>query len=129
MSLLAIERGPADIGWIAPFRRTAAALATEPRQDVARAIAWLEALEATVAATLSSRAGGGGDSAAGPVDKLLMTQVDQLLHTMALDVEGVPVDGEALTRYLWSRAAGIFGGTSEIQRTIVAQRVLGMPRA
>ena len=128
MSLLAIERGPADIGWIARFRRTAASLASEPRDDVARAIAWLEALEATVAATLTRRVAGDDDTAAGSVDKLLMTQVDQLLHTIALDVEGVPTDGEALTRYLWSRAAGIFGGTSQIQRTIVAQRVLGMPR-
>jgi alkylation response protein AidB-like acyl-CoA dehydrogenase len=30
--------------------------------------------------------------------------------------------------YMFSRAAPIYGGSVEIQRTLVAQRVLGMPR-
>jgi alkylation response protein AidB-like acyl-CoA dehydrogenase len=135
MSLLAVERGPADIGWISRFRRTATRLLADPsagtRTDVVRATAWLEALEATVAATLTARTQGTHDTSAGSVDKLLMTWVDQWLHGAALDAAGLEAltdPGDELELYLWARAAGIFGGTSQIQRNIVAQRLLGLPR-
>ena len=135
MSLLAVERGPADIGWISTFRRTADRLLADPsascRHAVRRAVAWLEALDATVAVTLSRRVDGTHDTSAGSIDKLLMTKVDQLLHTASLDLAGadaLDADGPELERYLWARAASTFGGTSQIQRTIVAQRLLGLPR-
>lgn len=139
MALLAYERGPADMGWVGRMGRTLHALARETegappeiRSRVVRAGSWLHALECKVRRTLSDRVAGAAGDADGSVDKLLMTQVDQLIHSLWLDLHGAGAlldDGDEVSRYLWARAAGIFGGTRQIQRNIVAQRVLGLPRA
>jgi alkylation response protein AidB-like acyl-CoA dehydrogenase len=62
--------------------------------------------------------------------KLAWTEMTQHLSNAALDVVGpsAPLDGRWARQWLWSKAASIAGGTSEIQRTIIAERVLGLPR-
>ncbi|MBW3662477.1 MAG: acyl-CoA dehydrogenase family protein [Actinobacteria bacterium] len=58
--------------------------------------------------------------------KLAWTTLTQ--HLSALAVELFPDDEAWQRQWLWSRAASIAGGTSEIQRTILADRLLGLPR-
>ncbi len=71
--------------------------------------------------------------------KLAWTDMTQHLSAAALDVVGPaaplwsgakanPGDGAWQRQWLWSQAASIAGGTSEIQRTIIGDRILGLPR-
>ena len=61
-------------------------------------------------------------------------QVTEALGPLGLDLDaapGVPYNGEELPwawRYLRSFSGTIAGGTSEVQRNIIAERVLGLPR-
>ena len=63
--------------------------------------------------------------------KLAWTDATQHLSRAALDVIGpeAALTGRWPRQWLWSRAASIAGGTSEIQKTILAERVLGLPRS
>jgi alkylation response protein AidB-like acyl-CoA dehydrogenase len=62
--------------------------------------------------------------------KLAWTDMTQHLSATALDVLGAeaPLWDDWQRQYLWSRAASIAGGTSEVQRTIVGERILKLPR-
>jgi alkylation response protein AidB-like acyl-CoA dehydrogenase len=71
--------------------------------------------------------------------KLHWSEMTQQLSSTALDVTGAaaplyfgadgnPDDGRWQRQWLWSKAASIAGGTSEVQRTIIGDRILGLPR-
>jgi hypothetical protein len=63
--------------------------------------------------------------------KLAWTEMTQHLSQTALDVlrDASVLEGAWARQWLWSKAASIAGGTSEIQRTIIAERLLGLPRS
>jgi len=71
--------------------------------------------------------------------KLYWSEMSKRLHQTALDVlgtasplwegaEGNPADGAWQRSWLYYQASSIFAGTNEIQRTLVGERVLGLPR-
>jgi alkylation response protein AidB-like acyl-CoA dehydrogenase len=62
--------------------------------------------------------------------KLAWTDMTQHLSAAAMDVVGAaaPIEGRWSRQWRWSQAASIAGGTSEIQKNIVAERILGLPR-
>jgi alkylation response protein AidB-like acyl-CoA dehydrogenase len=62
--------------------------------------------------------------------KLAWTDMTQHLSEVALGVTGdeAPLNGKWQRQWLWSKAASIAGGTSEVQRTIIGERILGLSR-
>jgi alkylation response protein AidB-like acyl-CoA dehydrogenase len=71
--------------------------------------------------------------------KVFWSELDQRLKAAALEILGpraMVKEGDPLAldggywayESLWSRAATIYAGTSEVQRNIIATRVLGLPR-
>jgi alkylation response protein AidB-like acyl-CoA dehydrogenase len=144
MTLLAYERGPADVGWVARLGRNVHQLEEWARADadriddprvralVGEAYAELHVLQVHVQRSLAARATGGPPQEAGSIDKLLMTHADQRIRRILLDLSGAAPQlgpSDVVRDYFWSRAQSIFGGTQQIQRNIVAQRLLGLPRA
>jgi alkylation response protein AidB-like acyl-CoA dehydrogenase len=68
----------------------------------------------------------------GSLPKWQFSEVDQAITTFALDVLGPEsLDDPSFWthEFLQSRGDSIMGGTSEIQKGIIAERVLGLPKA
>ncbi|MBX7448864.1 acyl-CoA dehydrogenase family protein [Mycolicibacterium sp. 3033] len=141
--LLAFERGPSDINWVSRLAMQLRRLEADVRQGIianrpahrvrlGQAYVELRSLQVTVQRSLSERQRGRLPGAEGSVDKLLMARADQFFGNTMMDLRGaasVLSEGLDWDLYVWSRAATIYGGTAQIQRNIVAQRVLGLPRA
>ena len=77
----------------------------------------------------------GPDLGAGAsLGKVFWSELDLSLHETALDLLGPWAevrdgpDGRWLEDYLFALAGPIYAGTNEIQRTLIAERVLGLPR-
>ena len=101
-------------------------------RDLGWAIVEAEMLRLHVCRRLSDRLDGIAHGPEGSVDKLLMTQVEQAVGHAALSIGGTGHGGGDdtwLKVYLYSRAQSVMGGTSQIQRNLVARRILGLPAA
>lgn len=65
------------------------------------------------------------------IDKVLLAGAEQLLYDTARDLlpGAIELDeGRWRSEYLYSRAATIYGGTAEVQRNIIARRLLDLPK-
>jgi len=81
--------------------------------------------------TVTRLADGGDVGAAGSVNKVFWSELDIALHETALDLLGAEAelaDSAWMDGYLFSLSGPIYAGTNEIQRNIVAERILGLPK-
>jgi alkylation response protein AidB-like acyl-CoA dehydrogenase len=112
---------------------------TDVIEEVGLARVGLSVLEAQNRKTVARITVGAGASPIDSVDKLVLTDVEKrvfgalarILGPFRLQSLRSPwgLDSSRLMRgFLYAQAASIYGGTSQIQRNIVAQRLLGMPR-
>ena len=142
MTIVSHEREPGELGYVARYAKTVKELEKEVRADPStfrpdqtEAVAWAhvqaEMLRLHVCRRLSERLDGIEHGPGGSVDKLLMTWVEQTVGTAALEVSGpraaLDTDDVALKIYLYGRAQSVMGGTSQIQKNIIATRILGLP--
>ncbi|MFE7927237.1 acyl-CoA dehydrogenase family protein [Streptomyces sp. NPDC057456] len=149
MGLLGFERGVSTLAQQIGFAqelervvrtavRTGAADDPVVRERLVRLWAELRTMRWNALRTL----GGSGGPGAPSVAKLLWAGWHQRLGEVAVQVRGAaasagPVDwtpsapyeiDDAQHLFLFSRADTIYGGSDQIQRTIIAERVLGLPR-
>jgi alkylation response protein AidB-like acyl-CoA dehydrogenase len=103
--------------------------------DFGMLYAQLKAFEALSNRSAQRLASGDVPSPMDSVDKLVLTETEQALTGLAFDLLGcrrmAPSDHTAeadIKRFLYGRAASVYGGSSQIQRTLIAERLLGLPR-
>jgi alkylation response protein AidB-like acyl-CoA dehydrogenase len=143
MTTVSFERGPIEVGAVQRYEivlekiEQAAAqrgLLEDPRvrSELALAYARGQALRLASLEELSARVSGVAAGAAGSLCKLLWSESEQALQSLSLDVLGVDawtsVEADKMAEYFSARAVSVYGGTAQIQKNIVAQRILGMPR-
>jgi alkylation response protein AidB-like acyl-CoA dehydrogenase len=84
--------------------------------------------------TAARLAAGGTLGAESSLGKVFWSELDIRLHETALDLLGPQAevaagpDARWLDGYLFSLAGPVYAGTNEIQRTVIAERLLGLPR-
>ncbi|HEY8514156.1 MAG TPA: acyl-CoA dehydrogenase family protein [Candidatus Binatia bacterium] len=151
MGILAHERGPMwafmfhgymteDLNQLLALARRRG-LASDPvvRQRIARAHIDLEIMRLLGCRSLTAESRGEPIGPKTSLEKLFGSELSQRVRELAMDLLGPSAllgmdderaewEGRWLRFYLFSRADTIMGGTSEIQRTVIAHQLLGLPR-
>jgi alkylation response protein AidB-like acyl-CoA dehydrogenase len=119
-----------------------AAAARDPlvRQRLAQLYVELRGMRLTSYRAFSTMLKGGTPGPEGSILKLMWSEINQRMQDFVMELEGPAsqlMEGSAHAvdhgrwqfEFLYSRANTIQGGTSEIQRNTLAERVLGLPRS
>jgi alkylation response protein AidB-like acyl-CoA dehydrogenase len=139
---LACERGPIfwqRAGWLLHHLGEIAGIAdaddVAAQRAIGQAFADVSALRARSLATQQRVASGDLQAADSSIDKILIAVADQSVFDVArlvlpgvVEFDDSPLADRYRKEWAYSRAATIYGGTSEIQREIVASRLLDLPK-
>jgi alkylation response protein AidB-like acyl-CoA dehydrogenase len=142
MTIVSHEREPHALGYAGRYTKLASQLVrkvqadpqafdAEQRRDLAWAVVEAEMLRLHVCRRLSDRLDGMSHGPEGSVDKLLMIDAEQSVGHAALSVGRTALEGgddTLLKVYLYSRAQSVMGGSEQIQKNLVATRILGLGR-
>ncbi|MDT5071288.1 MAG: hypothetical protein QOH82_608 [Mycobacterium sp.] len=146
MGTLTFERGVSTLGQQIRYARELSGIVElakktgaidDPliREKLTRSWVGLKTMRSYALATMDVEGGGGQAAGKDSVSKLLWANWHRELGEIAMDVQGkvgLLLDGgefdEWQRLYLFSRSDTIYGGSNEIQRNIIAERVLGLPR-
>ncbi|MBA2945542.1 acyl-CoA dehydrogenase family protein [Streptomyces himalayensis] len=121
------------------WRAQADAADSAVRDRVADAVIGVRAYQLFTYANASRIAAGGSIGAESSLNKVFWSELDIALHETALDLLGpygelsddadeAPEHGSWAEGYTFSLAGPIYAGTNEIQRDIIAERLLGLPK-
>jgi alkylation response protein AidB-like acyl-CoA dehydrogenase len=129
------------IAFARSWQRNGRAAIRDPliRQQLSQAVIDSTAIKVTAYRSLTKTLRGGVPGPEGSMEKLFWSEMYQRMLETALTVQGpyaqllkgcrrVPANGQWPHLFLYSRGRTIAAGSSEIQRNIIAERVLGLPR-
>ncbi len=129
MTVVGHEREPSTLGFSARYGKLVRQLASRVEGATPEELSWAwvqtEMLRLHVRRRLSEQLDGITHGPQGSLDKLLMTWVEQSVGHAALATVGTG-DPDLFGAYLYSRAQSVMGGTSQIQKNIIASRILGL---
>ncbi|MDX2558259.1 acyl-CoA dehydrogenase family protein [Streptomyces sp. TX20-6-3] len=104
---------------------------TALRDRVADAVIGARAYQLFTAGAAARLATGAPSGAESSLNKVFWSEYDLALHETALDLlgpDGEFADGAWAEGYVFSLAGPLYAGTNEIQRDIIAERLLGLPK-
>ena len=129
MTVVSHEREPSTLGFSARYGKLLRQLNSRVDGAAPDELSWAwvqtEMLRLHVRRRLSEQLDGITHGPQGSLDKLLMTWVEQSVGHAALATVGTG-DAELFGAYMYSRAQSVMGGTSQIQKNVIAQRILGL---